>query len=158
MKKSVIAILLGMLLIGTLGAVVVGAGASDNIRTNYGNGFGHRHGCGTRYMDPGYCAGNFSSCPYLNSNETVELKIKTIDEAFEIARAEVDDDISKEDIYQRGRWWIIPYEDNNGVSNQARIDAVTGEVFTFTTYSIPPEPQGRGMCGRGQGFCRANGY
>lgn len=273
MKKSGITVLLGILLIGVLGAVIVGAGVSDDVGTNYGNGFGYRQGCGARYMDPGYCAGNLSSCPYLNnetvelkvktsdealeiakaeindnlseddelskediyqmgrwwvvsyenkdgvlnqaridavtgevfdnsffpagqkvpcqgnnygpgsghrhgwgarcmnsgyctgnftscpyfdSNETVQLKVKTSDEAFEIARKEVNDEISKEDIYQRGRWWFIPYEDENGTSNQARIDALTGEVFTFTTNPVSEGPQGRGMCGYGNGFCKAN--
>lgn len=156
MKKTIIAVLLGILLIGAFGAAVVSAVTSDDARANYGYGFGPMHRWAARYTDSGYRAGNFSSCPYFNSTGTVELKVGTIDEALEIARAEIDDNISEEDIYQIGRWWIVSYEDENGTSSQARIDAVTGEVFTG--YSVPAGPQAGGMCGRGSGFCRAYGY
>jgi hypothetical protein len=156
MKKTVMTVVLGMLLIGVFGAAAVSAVASDDVNTNYGHGFGHMHRWTARYTDSGYIAGNFTSCPYFNSNGDVELKVGTVDEALKIARAEIDDNVSKEDISQMGRWWIVSYKDDEGVSSQARIDAVTGEVFTG--YSVPAGPQGRGMCGRGPGFCRANGY
>jgi ABC-type glycerol-3-phosphate transport system substrate-binding protein len=153
MKKSIISILLGLMLIGTFGAFVVSAVASDDAR-NYGSGPMHRWAA--RYTDSGYSAGNFSYCPYYNADETVELEVETIDEAFEIARAEIDDDVSKDDIYQMGRWWIVYYEDESGVYTQARIDAVTGEVFTG--YSVPAGPQTSGRFARGSGYARGPGY
>ncbi|WP_269850201.1 hypothetical protein [Methanosarcina horonobensis] len=85
------------------------------------------------------CAGNFSYCPYYDADGTVELEVETIDVAFEIAKAEIDDDVSKDNIYQMGRWWIVNYEDEDGVYTQARIDAVTGEIYTG--YNVPAGAQ-----------------
>jgi ABC-type glycerol-3-phosphate transport system substrate-binding protein len=151
MKKSVIAVLLGILLIGTFGAAVVSAVASDDAR-NYGSSPMHRWAA--RYTDSG--TGNFASCPYYNADETVELEVETIDEAFDIAKAKIDDGVSKEDIYQMNRWWIVSYEDEDGVYTQARIDAVTGEVFTG--YDVPAGCQTGGRFARGSGYARGSGF
>ncbi len=156
MKKKIITALLGVLLIGILGAAIVSAVTANDVKAGYGCGFGNRHGLGARNMDSGYCAGNFSSCPYFDSTGTVELKVGTIDKALETARAKIDDKVSEKDIYQMGRWWIVSYQNDDGVSSQARIDAATGEVFTG--YSVSSGSQAGRMCGRGTGFCRANGY
>ena len=158
MKKTIVAILLGVLLIGTFGAAVVSAVASNNAGVNnaganYGNGFGLMNRLGARYTNSGCCGGNFSYCPYFNASKTTEFKVKTVDDAFEIAKKEIDNSVSKEDIYQLGRWWIVSYKDENGTSSQARIDTVTGEVFTG--YSVPAGFQTRGMHARGFGCCRA---
>jgi hypothetical protein len=157
MKKE-IAILLGLLLIGAFGAAIVSAVASDDTKTN--SFFGQMHRWGARNADFGYREGNSAYCPYLNSNNTIELKVQNVDQAFEIAKSKISSNVSKEGIYQMRRWWIVPY-DNNGVSSQARIDAVTGEVYTG--YSVPAGAQtgckyayGSGCCGRGYGRC--SGY
>ena len=121
MKKAIIAILLGILFIGASGAMVVSAVASDNAGANYG--FGSMHRWSARYTDSGSRYGNFSHCLYLNSNNTSELKVKTVDEALEIARTEINSNVSKEDISQMRRWWIVSYQDEEGVYKQARIDA-----------------------------------
>ncbi|WP_230668831.1 MULTISPECIES: hypothetical protein [Methanosarcina] len=128
MRKAIIAILLGILFIGVSGAAVVSAVASDNAGTNYGSGSMHRWAA--RNMDSGPRYGNFSDCPYFNSNSTAELEVKTVDEALEIAKAKIDSNISKEDISQMRRWWIVSYQDQDGVYKQARIDSFSGEVFT----------------------------
>jgi len=154
MKKTIIAVLLGILLTGVFGAAVVSAVASDDAGTNYG--FGSMHRWAARYMDSGNCEGNFSYCPYFNSSKTVEPQVKTADEALGIARKDIDSNVSKEDISQMGRWWIVPYENEDGISSQARIDAVTGKVFTG--YPVPAGPQADGRYARGQGRCRAYGY
>ena len=159
MKKDIIAILLGVLLIGTFGAAVVSAVASNNAGANnaganYGNGFGLMNKTGTGYTCSGCCGGNFLYCPYYNSSNTVEFKVKTVDDALDIARKEIDSSVSKEDIYQVGCWWIVSYKDKDGTSSQARIYAVTGEVFT--AYSVPAGLQTRGMHAHGIGCCRAN--
>lgn len=153
MKKIITAALLGILLIGVFGAVVVSAVAPNDTRANYGPGFMHRWAA--RYTDTGYGAGNFSYCPYYNADGTIELEVETIDEAFEIARAEIDDGVSKDNIYQMGRWWIVYYEDENGAYTQARIDAVTGEVFTG--YGASAGPQAGVRYGRGPGYARGFG-
>ena len=153
MKKSITAILLGLLLLGTFGAAVVSAVASDDARVNYGSGYMHRWAA--RYTGSGCGTGDFSCCPYYNADETVELEVETIDEAFEITRAEIDDGVSRDDIYQMGRWWIVNYEDEDGVYTQARIDAVTGDVFTG--YSVPAGAQTCGRNGRGSGYACGQG-
>jgi hypothetical protein len=150
-KKSITAILLSALLIGTFGAVVASAVASDNVGANYGPGFMHRWADRTN----GYGAGNYASCPYYSADGTLELEVETVDEALEIAQAEIDKDITADDIYQMNRWWIVSYENEDGVYTQARIDAVTGEVYTG--YDVPARYQTGGRFARGSGFCRAYG-
>jgi hypothetical protein len=151
MRKAIIAILLGILFIGISGAAVVSAVASDNAGTNYG--FGSMHRWAARHMDSGSCYGNFSNCPYFNSNNTSELEVKTVDEALEIAKTKIDSNVSKEDISQMRRWWIVSYQDEDGVYRQARIDAVSGEVFT--NYPVCTGAQTGSGNGRGHGSCRA---
>jgi hypothetical protein len=150
MRKVVIAILLGILLIGTSGAAVVNAVASDNEGARYG--FGQMHRWAARNTDSGLREGNFSYCPYFNSGNTAELEVETADEALEIAREKIDSKISKEDISQMRRWWVISYEDD-GAYKQARIDAVSGEVFT--DYPACTGAQAGWRHGRGHGHCRA---
>lgn len=152
MRKAIIAILLGILFIGVSGAAVVSAVASDNAGTNYGSGSMHRWAA--RNTDSGPRYGNFSDCPYFNSNSTAELEVKTVDEALEIAKAKIDSNVSKEDISQMRRWWIVSYQDEDGVYKQARIDAVSGEVFT--DYPVCTGAQTGNRYGRGQGYCRTN--
>lgn len=57
MRKNIIAALLGILLIGTLGAAVVSAATSDNGTTNDSNGqkdsFGQMHTLCGKYMSSG---------------------------------------------------------------------------------------------------------
>lgn len=151
MKKAIIAILLGILFIGASGAMVVSAVASDNAGANYG--FGSMHRLAARHIGSGSHYGNFSDCPYFNSSSTAELKVKTVDEALEIARTEINSNVSKEDISQMRRWWIVSYQDEEGVYKQARIDAVSGEVFT--DYHVCTGAQAGSRYGRGQGYCRA---
>ena len=154
MRKAIIAILLGILFIGVSGAAVVSAVASDNAGTNYGSGLMHRWAA--RNMDSGSRYGNFSDCPYFNSNNTSELEVKTIDEALEIAKTKIDSNVSKEDISQMRRWWIVSYKDEDGVYKQARIDAVSGEVFT--DYPVCTGAQTGSRYGRGQGYCKASAF
>ena len=152
MKKSIIAILLATLLIGTFGAAVVSAVASDDTRANYGPGVMQRWAA--RSTDSG--TGNYASCPYYNADGTVELEVETIDEALEIAKEDIDADVSKDDIYQMNRWWIVSYEDEDGVYTQARIDAITGDVFTG--YDVPAGAQTCGRFARGSGYARGHGH
>ena len=153
MKKTITAILLGLLLIGAFGAIVVSAVAPNDTGTGYGSGSMHRWAA--RYTDSGSGSGNRPYCPYYSTDETVELEVETLDEAFEIAKSEIDDSVSRDDIYQMGRWWIVYYEDEDGADTQARIDAVTGEVFTG--YDVPAGCQAGARYGRGSGYSRGSG-
>lgn len=154
MKKGIIAIILATLLIGAFGAAVASAVASNDTGATYGPGFMHR--LAVRYTDSGYGAGNYASCPYYSADGTVELEVKTIDEALEIAKAEIDEAITEDDIYQMNRWWIVSYEDEDGAYTQARIDSVTGEVYTG--YDVPEWCQTGGRFARGSGYGRGSGY
>ncbi|MGA9187485.1 MAG: hypothetical protein WB014_02710 [Methanosarcina sp.] len=69
MKKMIITFLLGILLIGTFGAAVVSAVASDNAKANYD--FGSMQKLCARYMNSGNDEGSFS-CHNLDSNEGAE--------------------------------------------------------------------------------------
>lgn len=152
MKKTIIAIFLGMLLIGTFGAIVVSAATSNDLKTNYGYCSGLMQRWADRCIGSGYYEGNSPYCSYFDSNKNAEFKVKTIDEAFEIAKVKIDNDISKENIYQMGCWWIVSYKDKNGLSSQARINTVTGEAFTG--YSVPSGSQTYGMQTHDFGCCR----
>lgn len=154
MKKTITAILLGLLLIGAFGAIVVSAVAPDDTGTKYGSGPMQRWAAGC--TGSGYCTGDFSYCPYYGTDENVELEVETLDEAFEIAKSEIDDSVSRDDIYQMGRWWIVYYEGEDGVDTQARIDAVTGEVFTG--YDVPAGCQAGARYGSGSGYARGSGH
>ncbi|AKB28142.1 hypothetical protein MSSIT_1423 [Methanosarcina siciliae T4/M] len=153
MKKGITTILLAILLIGAFGAAVVSAVASDDTGANYGSGLMNRWAA--RNTDSGYGAGNYASCPYYDADGAVELEVETIDEALEIAQAEIDEDITEDDIYQMNRWWIVSYEDEDGVYTQARIDSVTGEVYTG--YDVPAGYQTGSRFGRGSGYGRGSG-
>lgn len=165
MKKTMVVLLLSALVIGTFGAGAVSA-AVNNTQTNNGffgpmkmwaarNGGYGGQGYGPGY-GPEYCTGYGSYGPYAGTGEPVELEVETVDEAFEIAKDEIDAGVSKDDIYQMGRWWVVYYEDEDGAYKQARIDAVTGDVFT--DYTVPAEPQTGGRYARGPGYCGAYGY
>ncbi|AKB37320.1 hypothetical protein MSSAC_2730 [Methanosarcina siciliae C2J] len=153
MKKGITTILLAILLIGAFGAAVVSAVASDDTGANYGSGLMNRWA--TRNTDSGYGAGNYASCPYYYADGAAELEVETIDEALEIAQAEIDEDITEDDIYQMNRWWIVSYEDEDGVYTQARIDSVTGEIYTG--YDVPAGCQTGSRFGRGSGYGRGSG-
>lgn len=166
MKKTIPVLLLSALLIGTFGSAAVSA-AAGYAQTNDGF-FGPMHMWGARNGGGGYgpvygagygpdnCPVYGSYGPYATTAETVEIEVENVDEALKIATDEIDTDVSEEDIYQMGRWWVVYYEDEEGVYKQARIDAVTGDVFT--DYTVPAGPQTGGRYARGTGYCRAYGY
>lgn len=67
---------------------------------------------------PGYCIA------YADQ----EFAVKTVDDALVIAQNKISADITENDIYPMGRWWIINYT-ADGTAKQGRIDAYTGEVI-----------------------------
>ncbi len=157
MKKIIGLLFLGIL-VGAFGARAVSAVAPDDAET--ASSF---YGPGCRWAQtaaseayagygPGYCI----EYGYYGTGEPVKLKVEIAAEALAIAKDKVDGDVSEEDIYQMGRWWIVFYEDGNGVYKQARIDAYTGEVFSG--YTAPVRFRGGGGYGRGAGYCGGYGY
>lgn len=114
--KRIIVIFLAVFLIGIAGTGVISAARNGSAGSGYG---------------ADYCPSYNFYCP-CTSVDGPELEVETIDEALEIAKDKIDSEISEDAISQIGRWWIVTYEDADGVSRQARIDAVTGDVFTYT--------------------------
>lgn len=83
--------------------------------------------------------------------------MKTVDDALVIAQDKISGDITENDIYQMGRWWIVNYT-ANGTAKQGRIDAYTGEVITdFFNSAYALSGQYGQRMGRGYGrmcMCR----
>ncbi|MBW6518709.1 MAG: PepSY domain-containing protein [ANME-2 cluster archaeon] len=52
----------------------------------------------------------------------------TQEEAVQLIEDAVDGTLTSE-MYQMGRWFVASYEDDDGVTKQARVDMFTGEVY-----------------------------
>ena len=122
------------LLIGGIGAV--SAQTDENTNNWYGPMYNwmtdHMRGYG---YGPGACWGGYGGS-YGYTDTTQEYAVSTVEEAYDIAKAEISTDVSMDNIYQMGRWWVVYYTDDDGTIKQGRIDAFTGDVITDTiTYS-----------------------
>ena len=68
-----------------------------------------------------------------------------------IAKKQISDDVTENDIYQMGRWWVVYYT-VDGTVRQGRIDVYTGEVIPdFFASQYTPGQYRQGM-GRGHGM------
>jgi hypothetical protein len=156
--KKISAILLaGMLIAVTAGVGVV---AAANGQAGNPGLFGSMHRWANNMMQNG---SGYGGCPFfgtnanngIGNNTAVELEVATIEEAISIAEAETGQDISEENVYQMGRWWVFSYADEEGVIQQGRIDAYSGEVienfYTGSAYRGQYSQDGRGMM-RGGGY------
>ncbi|MDD3042465.1 MAG: PepSY domain-containing protein [Methanosarcinaceae archaeon] len=128
MKKSIVMLLIGFLLAG--GIAGLAAAAADTSQYDWcprlaGNQAGP--GQGAAGYGPGAGSGNFGACPYYDSGEFPELTVETEAQALKIAQDNFGDDITEDDIYQRGRCWVVYYTEDDTLK-QGRIDAFTGEV------------------------------
>ncbi|MDA0524159.1 hypothetical protein [Methanococcoides alaskense] len=137
-----------MLLIGAL--FVVGAGmlaTAGEAQAAYGYG-----GC------PGYGGGYGAT--YYGESQTVdypEVVVTGVDNALNIAKADIYPDVKEENIYAMGRWWVVQYVDDEGIIALSYIDTFTGDVVDLTDQSYTYAPRGYGrMHGYGQGMM--NGY
>ncbi len=148
MRNRTIAILALVLLTGLAATTLVSAETNLLQRTSgYAGGFCNC-GAGWNGNAPGYCA------TYANQEPTV----KTVAEALAITKTEISDDVTENDIYQMGRWWIVPYTGDDGTAKQGRIDAYTGEVIPdFFTSQYAPSQYRQGM-GRGYGMMGMRRY
>lgn len=155
-NTTIIALLLSALVLGTFGAGVVSAETNDSqTQTNNGwygwmanhMGFGNGYGMmgngygwmadhmgfnnGYGMMGNGYgMMGNGGYAPTASGYDTnaQEVTVQTVEDALEIAQDQIDGEVSKNNIYQMGRWWVVYYTDDNGTIEQIHIDAFTGEV------------------------------
>lgn len=139
MRTTTIALLLAALVLGTVGAGVVSAETNDAQTGNSWSdwmadhmGFGRGHGYGMIGAAPEFCGGYGSYAPVASGYGTnaQEVTVRTVEDALAIAQDQIDSEVSENNIYQMGRWWIVYYTDDDGTIEQARIDAFTGEVVT----------------------------
>ncbi len=150
MRNRTIAILAIVLLTGLAATTLVSAETNLLQRASgYVGGFCNWGAGGNGYgYGPGYCTAYAGQ----------ELKVKTIDDALAIAQKEISADVTENDIYQMGRWWVVYYT-VDGTAKQGRIDAYTGEVipdFFASQYAVTGQ-YGRGM-GRGYGMMGMGRY
>lgn len=141
MKKSIVMLLIGFLLAG--GIAGIASAAANNAQYNQCSQWaGNQAG-------PGTGNGNQEDCPYYETGEFPELTVETEAQALEIAKENFGNDVTAEDIYQRGMCWVVYYTEDETLKH-GRIDAITGEV----TEDITPTGNQRGARVGGQrGSC-----
>ncbi|WP_406662085.1 hypothetical protein V7O66_05760 [Methanolobus sp. ZRKC3] len=159
MKKIAVILLAGMLMATMVGVGIVNAAAEDTDNTAVfgpmyiwaGNQMRAFGGYGS-----GYCPG-FGY--YANDGDitttSIELEVETVEEAVKIAEDATGQDISENNVYQMGRWWVFSYTDDEGVIKQSRIDAFTGEVVEDF---YEPAYQGQQSRQNGRYMRGGNGY
>jgi hypothetical protein len=160
-KKITAILLAGMLIAVTAGVGIV---AAANGEAGNPGLFGSMHRWANNMMQNG---SGYGGCPFFGtnanngtgSNTAVELEVSTIEEAISIAEAETGRNITEDNVYQMGRWWVFSYADEEGTIKQERIDAYTGEViedfYAGSEYRGQYSQNGRGMM-RGGGY--SGGY
>lgn len=82
-------------------------------------GYG-QYGAGNEFCTgdgPGYCL-----------DESADVVLLTQEEAVQLIEDAVDTTITSQ-VYLMGRWFVASYEDVDGITKQARVDTVTGEVY-----------------------------
>ncbi|MBC7085358.1 MAG: PepSY domain-containing protein [Methanomethylovorans sp.] len=148
MRNKTITVLIVALLTGLIAVATIATMASAEppliqrasvYAGNFCNWGGEWKGYG-----PGYCTA------YIGQGFTV----KTADDALAIAQEKISAEVTKNDIYQMCRWWIVYYT-VDGIAKQGRIDAYTGEVipdFLASQYATagqykPGKGRGYGMMG-----------
>ena len=157
-NTTTIGLLLVALVLGTVGAGVVSAGTND---AQTGNSW---YGWMTDHM--GFGRGYGSYAPVAQGYETnaQEVTVRTVEDALVIAQDQIDSDVSENNIYQMGRWWIVYYTDDNGTIEQAYIEAFTGEVVddfnaaTQQAYGPANTRSYHGGMGYGMGHGMMYGY
>lgn len=120
-------ILIGIMLIGTVSAhwASGGYGLTDSRNSDYGGGAGY------------YC--NYGYGQEYNTNGVYSAKdatsVITEDEAISLFEETTGIDVSDENVYQMGRWWVINYTDEDTIK-QGRVDSITEDVIEdFTSYA-----------------------
>lgn len=146
-------------------AVTAGVGivAAANGQAGNPGFFGSMHRWANNMMQNGN--GNWSGyggCPffgtssnYANGTNPAGPEVSTIEEAISIAEAETEQEISEDNVFQMGRWWVFSYVDEEGTIKQGRIDAFTGDViedFTANQNQGQYRQNGHGMMRGGSGY------
>ncbi|AKB85826.1 PepSY domain-containing protein [Methanococcoides methylutens] len=153
MRKITNIFLVGAILL--VGAGMIGLTVqTDTVQAAYGSGPGAGWG-GCPAYGSGYSGYN-QPAAYSGYSD---LNVESIEDALDIAREQIDADVSEENIYQMGRWWVVYYTNDDGVVMQSYIDAFTGEVVDTTdqTYNYANTGRGYGMM-YGAGYGHGMGY
>jgi hypothetical protein len=140
MRSRTIAILAIVLLTGLAATALVSAETPLLQRASSYVGGGYNWGGCWNGYGPGY----------YTSYAGQELAVKTVNDALAIAQDEISADVTENDIYQMGRWWVVYYT-IDGTAKQGRIDAHTGEVipdFFASQYAVT----GQYRQGMGRGY------
>lgn len=137
MKRAMMLLMIGalVLLVGGMGAV--SAQANGNTNSWYDSMYNwmadHMRGYG---YGSGACWGGYGNYGAGYADTPQDVTVKTADDAYTIAHDQISENVTKDNIYQMGRWWVVYYTDDSGVVKQGRIDAYTGEVIRdFNTTS-----------------------
>ncbi|MGD9778609.1 PepSY domain-containing protein [Methanomethylovorans sp.] len=141
MRRKTIAILAIALLTGLAATAMVSAETPLVQRASGYAGAFCNWGTGGNGYGPGYCAAYAGQ----------ELTVKTAEEALVIAKEQISADVTENDIYQMGRWWVVYYTVDD-TARQGRIDAYTGEVIPDFFASQYAPGQYRQRMGRGYGM------
>ena len=171
-NTTTIALLLAALVLGTFGAGIVSAETNDAQTQAYNGwydwmenhmGFDRGYGygmMGATDVAPGFCGGYGGYAQVASGYDTnaQEVTVQTVEDALEIAQDQIDGDVSENNIYQMGRWWVVYYTDDDGTIEQVRIDAFTGELVedynTVTQQTYPTNTRSY----RGMGYGMMYGY
>ncbi|WP_406661401.1 hypothetical protein V7O66_02435 [Methanolobus sp. ZRKC3] len=134
MKKTIMLLTIGALVLLVSGIGAVNAQTNEDNNAWYGPMYNWMaNNMGGYGYGPGACWGNYGSN---YAGTTQEVTVGSVDDAYDIAKTEISADVSIDNIYQMGRWWVVYYTDDDGAIKQGRIDSFTGEVITdFNTLS-----------------------
>ncbi len=169
-NTTTIALLLAALVLGTFGAGIVSAETNDAQTQAYSGwydwmenhmGFGSGYSYGMMGDLAGFCGGYGDYAPAASGYDTnaQEVTVQTVEDALEIAQDQIDGDVSENNIYQIGRWWVVYYTDDDGTIKQTRINAFTGEVVEdYNTVTQQTYPTNTRSYRGGMGYGMMYGY
>lgn len=156
MKTITNTLLMGAIILAGAGIIALTM-QTGTVQATYGSGPGSGWGGCPAYgaYGSGYSGYN-QPAAYSGS---YELTVESIEDAFEIAREQIDTDVKEENIYQMGRWWVVYYANDDGVVIRSYIDAFTGEVMDTPDRSYDyANTRGYGMMyGYGHGYGMGHG-
>ena len=147
-KKIGVVLITAVLVIATVGIV------SADAYKNRGQGLNQAiNGAYNQYCGFGFGYGS------VYGDDVTEPVVQSADDAIERFEDDTGFEVSENNVYLMGRWWIINYKDSDGIINHGRIDVYTGEVIEdFSVYNQQQyQPRNNNRFHRG-GFGCGMGY
>ncbi|ADI73668.1 conserved hypothetical protein [Methanohalobium evestigatum Z-7303] len=150
---------IGVVLIATMLAIATVGIASANAYGNHGYGWNQaNNGAYNQHNGYGHGHGGYGGVYSEDVNEPV---VQSVDDAITEFKSETGIDVSKDNVYQMGRWWVINYSGSDGIIKQGRLDAYTAEViedFSNNAYQQNNQPRDNNRFHRGGYGCSGMGY